>query len=101
MEIYSCFFLSCPGKKREGYLNEMERLRSGRPGKGEGPRGSLTISDIRLPLKKDFTQKIGTQAGESYYNKYIYFSETLLIQIIRGQLDMFLLEGFLVRGDWN
>ena len=30
---------------------------------GSGPQGSLTISDIRLPLKKDFVTKIGTSQG--------------------------------------
>ena len=29
----------------------------------QGPKGSLTISDIRLPLKKDFVTKIGTASG--------------------------------------
>ena len=30
---------------------------------GPGPQGSLTISDIRLPLKKEFVTKIGTSQG--------------------------------------
>ena len=30
---------------------------------GHGTKGSLTISDIRLPLKKDFVTKIGTTQG--------------------------------------
>ena len=29
----------------------------------EGPKGSLTINDIRLPLKKEFVTKIGTASG--------------------------------------
>jgi hypothetical protein len=30
---------------------------------GHGTKGSLTISDIRLPLKKEFVTKIGTTQG--------------------------------------
>lgn len=30
---------------------------------GHGTKGSLTISDIRLPLKKEFVTKIGTTSG--------------------------------------
>ena len=50
------------GKKREAYLSEMNELRAGRQTRG-GPQGSLTISDIRIPLKKDFMQTIGGPNG--------------------------------------
>lgn len=30
---------------------------------GHGTKGSVTISDIRLPLKKEFVTKIGTTQG--------------------------------------
>ena len=63
-QCFDCFCLLLTGKKREGYLAEMLRLREDRPQASEGPRGSLTISDIRLPLKSDFTQKIGTPSGK-------------------------------------
>ncbi|XP_052818530.1 anillin-like [Mya arenaria] len=50
-------------QKRQAYLTEAQRLKETRqleaPGQ-QGPKGSLTISDIRLPLKKDFVTKIGT-----------------------------------------
>lgn len=46
-------------------MTEIQRLKeTGRlSDDGPGPRGSLTISDIRLPLKKDFVTKIGTSHG--------------------------------------
>ena len=45
---------------------EIQRLRDTRilDESGPGPKGSLTISDIRLPLKKEFVTKIGTSQGE-------------------------------------
>jgi hypothetical protein len=50
------------GQRRQSYLTEMQRLKE--TGQldppGHGTKGSLTISDIRLPLKKDFVTKIGT-----------------------------------------
>ena len=54
------------GQKRQAYMTEVQRLKeTGKldpPGQ-EGPKGSLTINDIRLPLKKDFVTKIGTASG--------------------------------------
>ena len=54
------------GQKRLAYLTEVQRLKeTGQldpPGQ-EGPKGSLTINDIRLPLKKEFVTKIGTASG--------------------------------------
>ncbi|ESN96052.1 hypothetical protein HELRODRAFT_95214 [Helobdella robusta] len=61
-------------KKREAYLIEMQKLKenpnyqkvmvtSRRGGGGTsllGPQGRLTISDIRLPIKGDFLNKLGT-----------------------------------------
>ncbi len=56
----------CVGKKREGYILEMQHLRDGRSDANtEGqPLGSLTISDICLPLKRDFMNRIGTPHGK-------------------------------------
>jgi actin-binding protein anillin len=62
------------GKKREIYLTEMQLLKQGRSKSllPMGPQGSLSISDIRLPLKQDFMSKIGTAKGEwlSLVNDY-------------------------------
>lgn len=47
-------------------MTEIQRLKETRqlePPNQQGPKGSLTISDIRLPLKKDFVTKIGTASG--------------------------------------
>lgn len=53
------------GQKRQAYLTEIQRLKETGclDPPGSGPRGSLTISDIRLPLKKEFVTKIGTASG--------------------------------------
>ena len=40
-------------------MKESRQLDDGEP----GTRGSLTISDIRLPLKKEFVTKMGTSQG--------------------------------------
>jgi len=53
------------GKKREAYVMEMQRLRDARSSTHDsGPRGILTISNIRLPLKPEFMSKIGTTFGK-------------------------------------
>ena len=64
--LRSFFTLLISGQKRQAYMTEVQRLKeTGKldpPGQ-EGPKGSLTINDIRLPLKKDFVTKIGTASG--------------------------------------
>ncbi|GFO20716.1 actin-binding protein anillin [Plakobranchus ocellatus] len=60
VECNRVLLLAC--QKRQCYMTEIERLKA--TGQlshvGPGPQGSLTISDIRLPLKRDFVTKIGT-----------------------------------------
>ena len=45
-------------------MSEMHRLRQGQQPARVGPQGSLTISDIRLPLKQEFMHKIGGPQGQ-------------------------------------
>jgi len=52
------------GKKREAYLAETQRLKQGTHPKSVGPTGSLTITDISLPLKQEFMSRIGTSRGQ-------------------------------------
>lgn len=60
------------GKKREAYITEMQRLRDGGDSKlGRQPQGSLTLSDIRLPLKKDFMSRIGGPHGTHFSSRLI------------------------------
>jgi actin-binding protein anillin len=49
-------------------MAEIQRLKDTRTldQEGPGPKGSLTISDIRLPLKKEFVTKIGTSHGTTF-----------------------------------
>ncbi|OWF52128.1 anillin-like isoform X3 [Mizuhopecten yessoensis] len=63
VECHRLLLLSC--QKRLAYLTEVQRLKdSGQlDPPGTGPKGSLTISDIRLPLKKDFVTRIGSVQG--------------------------------------
>jgi len=68
----------CTGQKRQAYMMEIQRLRDTRilDESGPGPKGSLTISDIRLPLKKEFVTKIGTSQGDhssAYRNTFFLF----------------------------
>ena len=59
------------GKKRESYLSEMSLLRDQRrANRNEGPVGSLTISDIRLPLKQDVMSRINSTPG--LYNPHSF-----------------------------
>ncbi len=57
------------GKKREAYLAEQQKLKAGHRPRG-GPNGSLTITDIRLPLKHDFYTKLGSPAGRRLHLSY-------------------------------
>ncbi|XP_013408740.1 anillin isoform X2 [Lingula anatina] len=60
VECNRLLLMAC--KRREAYLEEIHRLknRHAKPDQNKG-KGSLTISDIRLPLKKDFVSKIGSK----------------------------------------
>ncbi|XP_070199973.1 anillin-like protein 1 isoform X2 [Littorina saxatilis] len=60
VECNRILLLSC--QRRQVYMMEIQRLRDTKvlDESGAGPKGSLTISDIRLPLKKEFVTKIGT-----------------------------------------
>ena len=64
VECNRLLLIAC--KKRETYIAEIQRLRSGREAARDqrAARGSLTISDIRLPLKKEFCNKIGSPSGQ-------------------------------------
>lgn len=68
VECNRVLLIAC--QKRQGYMHEIQRLKASgslHP-EGPGPQGSLTISDIRLPLKKEFVTKIGTsQDTVTYY----------------------------------
>ena len=63
--FYPYFYHFVSGQRRQAYLTEVQRLKE--TGQldppGHGTKGSLTISDIRLPLKKEFVTKIGTTQG--------------------------------------
>lgn len=69
VECNRLLLIAC--QKRQSYMTEIQRLRETGclDNSGAGPKGSLTISDIRLPLKKDFVTKIGT----SHDNTTFYF----------------------------
>ncbi|BFZ19830.1 hypothetical protein BsWGS_22869 [Bradybaena similaris] len=60
VECNRVLLLAC--QKRQCYMTEIQRLKDSGvlSHEGPGPQGSLTISDIRLPLKKEFVTKIGT-----------------------------------------
>ncbi|KAL8613913.1 hypothetical protein ACOMHN_032903 [Nucella lapillus] len=67
VECNRILLLSC--QKRAGYMTEIQRLKNSRvvDPSGPGPKGSLTVSDIRLPLKKEFVTKIGTSHDTMTY----------------------------------
>ncbi|XP_005093567.1 anillin isoform X2 [Aplysia californica] len=68
VECNRVLLIAC--QKRQCYMTEIQRLKDSgvlHP-EGPGPQGSLTISDIRLPLKKEFVTKIGTsQDNTTHY----------------------------------
>ncbi|XP_053401125.1 anillin-like isoform X2 [Mercenaria mercenaria] len=68
VECNRLLLVSC--QRRQAYLTEMQRLKETKqldaPNQ-QGPKGSLTISDIRLPLKKDFVTKIGTSSDNTVH----------------------------------
>ncbi|XP_060079914.1 anillin-like isoform X2 [Ylistrum balloti] len=97
VECHRLLLLSC--QKRQAYLTEVQRLKD--TGQldppGSGPKGSLTISDIRLPLKKDFVTRIGTaQDNTVHYFLMLIRNHTQVIvtqmlsthdPMMRGSLD--------------
>ncbi|XP_041375110.1 anillin-like isoform X2 [Gigantopelta aegis] len=97
VECNRLLLIAC--QKRQSYLLEISRLKDTRnlDPAGPGPKGSLTISDIRLPLKKDFVTKIGTgQDNMVYYfillirnNAQVICTQMLSTHdpMMRGSLD--------------
>ncbi|KAK6184693.1 hypothetical protein SNE40_007110 [Patella caerulea] len=97
VECNRLLLIAC--QKRQAYLTEIQRLKD--TGQLEdmcgGPKGSLTISDIRLPLKKEFVTKIGTtQDTITYYfvllihnGPQLIFTQMLSTHdpMMRGSLD--------------
>ncbi|XP_062607207.1 anillin-like isoform X2 [Saccostrea cucullata] len=67
VECNRLLLIAC--QKRQAYLTEIQRLKESGclDPPGSGPRGSLTISDIRLPLKKEFVTKIGTGSDNTVH----------------------------------
>lgn len=67
------------GQKRQSYMLEIQRLKNtGNLDKtGPGPKGSLTLNDIRLPLKKEFVTKIGTSQGMASIGWYRYIHDLI------------------------
>ncbi|XP_056008629.1 anillin-like isoform X4 [Ostrea edulis] len=67
VECHRLLLIAC--QKRQAYLTETQRLKETGclDPPGSGPRGSLTISDIRLPLKKEFVTKIGTGSDNTVH----------------------------------
>lgn len=67
VECNRLLLIAC--QKRQAYLTEIQRLKETGclDPPGSGPRGSLTISDIRLPLKKEFVTKIGTASDNTVH----------------------------------
>lgn len=67
VECNRLLLISC--QKRQSFMAEIQRLRDSRKldEDGPGPKGSLTISDIRLPLKKEFVTRIGTYHDTTTY----------------------------------
>lgn len=63
VECNRLLLIAC--QRRQAYLSEIEKLKMSPDAcmKREG-KGSLTISDIQLPLKKEFVKKIGSVEGE-------------------------------------
>ncbi|XP_064640382.1 anillin-like [Lineus longissimus] len=60
VECNRVLLIAC--QKRQAYIEEIERLKKVPvTPKTDGCKGSLTISDIRLPLKKDFLNKMQTR----------------------------------------
>ncbi len=83
------------GKRREAYITEMQRLRDGSSTMGRQAQGSLTISDIRLPIKREFMSRIGGPHGESDY--FISFMLLISSKIFDSLFTVVLLLGPLSR----
>ncbi|XP_029642281.1 anillin isoform X2 [Octopus sinensis] len=60
VECHKLLLIAC--QKRRAYLEEIQRLKTSNCLNpfGPGTKGTLAISDIRLPLKKDFVSRLST-----------------------------------------
>ncbi|XP_052822337.1 anillin [Octopus bimaculoides] len=60
VECHKLLLIAC--QKRRAYLEEIQRLKASNCLNpfGPGTKGTLAISDIRLPLKKDFVSRMST-----------------------------------------
>ncbi|KAK3085514.1 hypothetical protein FSP39_004457 [Pinctada imbricata] len=97
VECNRVLLLAC--QKRQAYMTEIQRLKdTGHlDPPGSGPKGSLTISDIRLPLKKEFVTKIGTTNDNTVHYFLILirnYAQVIVTQMLsthdpmmRGSLD--------------
>ena len=85
-------------KKREAYLSEMQKLREKQTPTGLGPKGSLTISDLRLPLKSDFATRLNNAHTRTVHyfivmirnGAHVIFTQMVSTRdaLIRGCLDI-------------
>lgn len=67
MECNRLLLIAC--QRRQAYLSEIEKIKAYGPSyHHKGGKGSLTISDIQLPLKRDFVKRLGTLEGEYNLN---------------------------------
>ncbi|XP_059140826.1 anillin-like isoform X2 [Physella acuta] len=97
VECNKLLLIAC--QKRQCYMTEIQRLKETGvlSHEGPGPQGSLTISDIRLPLKKEFVTKIGTSQDTTTHYFILLFkngSQLICTQMLsthdpmmRGSLD--------------
>ncbi|KAL5022215.1 hypothetical protein ScPMuIL_001370 [Solemya velum] len=97
VECNRLLLVSC--QRRQAYLTEIQKLKETRQLEpvGRGPRGSITISDIRLPLKKEFVTKIGSPTDNIVHYFVILIrngAQVILTQMLsthdpmmRGSLD--------------
>lgn len=97
VECHKLLLIAC--QKRRAYLAEIQRLKETNclDHLGHGTRGTLTVSDIRLPLKKDFVSKMTTvhDMNVFYYvilirnGPQVYATQLMSTHdpMVRGSLD--------------
>ncbi|CAH1780239.1 unnamed protein product [Owenia fusiformis] len=67
VECNRLLLIAC--QKRQSYLAEIQKLKEGKATKPHPntSKGSLSISDMRLPLKKDFLSRMGTSSDKTVH----------------------------------